>query len=241
MTQGVKIDFKVNPEHDDVVDAYEKEIAMQKCKKAFMSCGIGSQYFGARLKDYCIKYGKQADIIKSTRKFFDEVLSGHQVNMIIVGDAGEGKTELAAGLLKQFAFTKKTVRVNGHELEAYYSVKYITSFELCCFFRKASRYATKDYSEFSFFRDFAKTYDILVIDEVGKSGEKNEWDILFSVLDKRMQESKWTVLISNLSYKDLSSNLSEYSISRLNAGGKLIVIDTTGLPDFRQNPLLLDT
>lgn len=240
MTEGIRFNLDFENHSDEEVEKYEQEVDMQRCTEAFRHCGIGKQYFNSNLQDYSRKYEQQKNVIAQAREFFKKVLSGSQTNMIVVGDAGEGKTEFAAGLLKQFAFTKKKVMLNGHELESYFSVKYTTSFELCTAFRKARGYNTKDYGEFSFYRDFTRTYDIMVIDEVGKGGEQNEWALLFDVLDKRMQESKWTVFISNLPYKELNSKLSEYAMSRLNADGNLIIIDTSGLPDFRQNPTLLD-
>lgn len=242
MTQGIRFNLNFEEHSDEEVEAYERSIAQQKCTEAFHNCGIGRQFYDSALQDYKRTYPQQEQMLARAREFFGNVIHGKRSNMIIVGEAGEGKTELAAGLLKQFAFTKRVIKVNGHEIECYYSVKYVTSFELCSLFRKARSLSSnaKDYGEYSFYRDFTRTYDVMVIDEVGKGGEPNEWDLLFDILDKRMQENKWTILISNFSYEELNKRVSKYAMSRLNAGGNLIIVEAKGMPDFRQNPALLD-
>lgn len=236
--KGIMINIPDNAD-DTFVEEYEKKQTAEKCKKAFMECGIGKDLLGASLKLYDQSYEKQKAVMNKVREFYSHVIKNEKSNMVITGDAGEGKTILAAGLLKQFCYTKKKTILNGHELEGYYSVKYLTSFELCAMFRKARSYSSKDYGEFSFYRDYTRTYDVMVIDELGKAEDPNEWLILFEVLDKRMQEQKWSVLISNLQYAELNKKLSAYGMSRLNIDGNLILVDTTGLPDFRQKPELL--
>ena len=237
--EGIKLNLTFTDADDAFVEEYEKQVAAENCKKAFRTCGIGRDMFGASLKLYDQSYEIQKSVMSKVRIFYDNVKNNRKSNMIIHGDAGEGKTLLAAGILKQFCYTKKKVVVNDHELESFYTVKYLTSFEMCTMFRNARSYSVREYSEYSFYRDFTRTFDIMVIDEVGKAEDPNEWLILFEVLDKRMQEQKWTILITNLQYEALNKKLSSYGMSRLNIDGNLILIDTTGLPDFRQKPELL--
>lgn len=230
----LKLPVIENPdEHDLWVDQVISQEEKKDCLDKFKSCGIGKEYFNFSLESFEREMPKQKEMIDKARIYFGHIIHNEKSNMLITGNAGEGKTHLAVGLLRQFCFQKHKIKVNGYEFESFYSVHYLTSKDLCDDYRKTQAFNTQ-YSTYSFYRDYTKTYDIMVIDELGKSTDKAEWNILFDVLDKRMQEGKSTIIISNLDYETLNSSLGDYGMSRLNISGNLVRIDSTGLPDYRQ-------
>ena len=123
--------------------------------------------------------------LNKARDFFKHVIKGERTNMILTGTAGEGKTHVVVGLLKALCFTAKTGKINDFEVKGFYSVRYITSKDLCDSYARTQRFDS-GYTTYSFYNDFVKSYDILAIDELGKATTKNEWEILFDILDKRL-------------------------------------------------------
>ena len=79
----------------------------------------------------------------------------------------------------------------------------------------------------------------MAIDEIGKATNKHEYELIFDLLDKRLAMGKSTILISNQSYDDFTNSVGEYAMSRINTDGNMILIDTSDLPDYRQNKDLL--
>ncbi len=211
----------------------EKRQSELKSLENFKNCGIGLAYFDCDFSNYKIESPEQQEILEKAREYFRLIRSGRKTNMILNGNAGEGKTHVVAALLKQFCRAVKTEKVNGYELKSNYSVHYTSSKDLCDVYSRTQVF-NSGYSTCSFYTDFVKSYDILAIDEVGKAISKNEWEIIFDVLDKRMQNKKSTILVSNLPYEQLNASLGDYGMSRLNIDGNLIKVDTTGLPDYRQ-------
>lgn len=224
-----------------ITEEMDREIAKelaeqdrQECLATFKQCGIGEKYYEYDLQSFRTDYPKQVEMLNGARKYFSLIKSGKVTNLMLTGNAGQGKTRLVVGLLRQLCFEKKTIKLEKYEVEGHYTIRYVTSKELCDLYRRTQSYGT-DYSAYSFMRDYGRSYDVLAIDELGKSGDKAEWEILFEILDKRMQSKKSTIVVSNLSYDALNTQLMDYGMSRLNIDGNLVQIDTTGLPDFRQN------
>lgn len=69
--------------------------------------------------------------------------------------------------------------------------------------------------------------DLLIIDEVGvQRGTDNEREILFSIINSRYNSLKPTVLLSNLSIKDVKDYIGERTFDRLKEdGGRIVVLN----------------
>lgn len=216
-------------EHEKRVIEYEKEMELKSRLSAFRCCGIGELYYDCDLKTFNTDYPKQKEMLNLARAFFSSVKSGNITNMLLYGNAGQGKSTLIIGLLKEFC---KTVRKVVYGINQYYTICYITSKDLCDILEKTKSFSYNK-SWDMILNDFA-FYDVLAIDEVGKATSKFEWEVLFSILDKRIQFKKSTMFVSNLEESDLQSGFSDYGMSRLNYNGNLLKLCTSGLPDFRQ-------
>lgn len=224
---------------EEQIKEYESRVIEQERKQeheqrtmAFRGCGIGELYWSCDLHNFSTEYPMQKTMLNTAREFYSKVTKGIPSNLAIFGGAGEGKTTLAVGLLKQFTFTVKS---NEFGLKQYYSICYITSKDLCDMLQKTQSFSygkswDKILNDFSF-------YDVLVIDEAGKATVKNEWDCLFSVFDKRMQYRKSSIIVGNLTYDEFNANMSDYGMSRLNIGGNLLQLNVEGIPDLRQKSI----
>lgn len=219
-------------EYDNFIAQKEIEEEEYQRYKVFKNCGIGEMYHNCDLRNFSTELPMQKTMLNSARNFYSKVKSGQMTNLVLLGGAGEGKTTLISGLLREMS---RTVKSNQFGLKQYYSICYITSKDLCDILQKTKSFNSdkswdKTLNEFSF-------YDILAIDEVGKSTEKYEFEILFSVLDKRMQNKKSNIFAGNLDYDSFVDGFSDYGMSRLNIGGNLNLLQVSGIPDLRQKTL----
>ena len=216
-------------ERQKLIIEQEEKAEQAKRIRAFRHCGIGELYWNCDLHNFSTKYPMQEKMLNSARKFFGKVVNNQPSNLVLLGEAGRGKTTLSVGLLRQFSLTVKETIYN---LNLYYTILYITSKELCDMLQKTQSFSygkswDKVLNEFSF-------YDVVVVDEVGKATIKDEFECLFSFFDKCMQNRKSSIICSNMNYDDFNSNMSAYGMSRLNVNGNLILVNVEGIPDLRQ-------
>lgn len=216
-------------ERDKWIEQKEKEDELKQRQFVFERCGIGEDYKRCTMSNFEVNLPKQKEMKDKARKFYRDITGGEVWNMLLFGSAGQGKTRLAVSLLHYFCTTVKRV-VYG--LNEYYSVEYITSKDLVDMLNRTKSFScTRSFEQIV--RDMVNS-DILVIDEVGKATDRYEYECLFSVLDKRYQNGKPTILATNLTFEQVKENFSDYGMSRLNYHNHLMLVDTSGLPDLRQ-------
>lgn len=140
----------------------------------------------------------------------DNLASGR--NVILIGSVGTGKTHLSIALLK-------AVIENGGV------GTFLTASDLFLNIRDTwARHS--EISTLERIQQFVDL-DILVIDEIGvQRGTDNEREILFSIINSRYNNLKPTVLLSNLSLKEVRDYIGERTFDRLKEdGGYLIVLN----------------
>jgi DNA replication protein DnaC len=128
----------------------------------------------------------------------------------LVGGRGTGKTRMAAEVCREFASSDPT---------------YTTAMELFLRIRSTYDRDSKE-SEKSVIEDLADA-SILVIDEVQERGN-SEWEdrLLTHIIDRRYGNERPTILIANLTKKELAGSLGASIVSRLQETGG--VIEMTG-------------
>lgn len=125
--------------------------------------------------------------------------------LIFCGMCGTGKTHLAAAICNQ-------VIRNG-------SSAVFTSVMKMSRDVKSSYSKSAEYTEGELIKKYIKP-DLLVIDEVGiQHGSETEKIILFEILNGRYEDVLPTIIISNLSMKELPEYLGERIIDRMTEGG----------------------
>lgn len=120
--------------------------------------------------------------------------------VLLCGQRGNGKTRLAA----EFAIR------NG-------SSRYRTAMRF--FLEIRATFSNRDVSELDIIDDLAKT-DLLVIDEMQERSE-SDWEnrLLTHLIDARYAENRPTILIANMSKRELASSLNTSVIDRIRGNG----------------------
>ena len=196
------------------------------------------------------------ELVDLLNRFYQGILSDKDFNKVLVlfGEPGRGKTYFALSLLKEFCATKKpeymvSKQKPGFDVNGIYNRQeswekipsnivefhrgyYITSEKLAEMID--GRYKSKQEindgkSKIELFR----TCELLIIDEIGRSlnNQKNEKEILFSVLNTRINEYLPTVLCSNLAERQLQEFFGDALFSRVKSVGRMFCVD--GLDDMR--------
>jgi DNA replication protein DnaC len=129
--------------------------------------------------------------------------------LIMCGQAGTGKTHLAAGIINKINAKRFT--------SAFMSVL------------SATRHVKATYSKDNRLTEAEAIShfigpDLLVLDEVGvQFGSEAEKIILFEIINQRYQHVKPTILISNLTLKELSEYIGERVVDRMYEGGGAVL------------------
>ncbi len=135
----------------------------------------------------------------------------------LIGEYGSGKTQLAVEAMRNTAFSFR-------------SCLYCTAVEFLL--RVKATY--KDFSqesELEVLMDHAKPR-LLVIDEVGKRAE-TEWEnrLLYELINRRYNDMKDTILITNQEGQRLEESIGKALVSRMNETGGIIECNW---PTFRK-------
>lgn len=126
----------------------------------------------------------------------------------LVGVRGAGKTQMAVSIALELA-------------QAYIPSLYCTATEMLMRFKATYKQDAKATEE-----DIVKAFrkpSLLIIDEMNKRAE-NEWEqrLVFEVLDKRYQDMKDTIIISNQTPVEFCASMGPSLISRINETGGVI-------------------
>jgi DNA replication protein DnaC len=79
------------------------------------------------------------------------------------------------------------------------------------------------------FTEFLETVDLLVIDELGRSTEKEYFEkTLYDILDTRFNQFKQTVIISNQSVEEIYGKFDEAGQRRLSESTKILNFNWEG-------------
>jgi DNA replication protein DnaC len=137
--------------------------------------------------------------------------------MALIGNRGAGKTQIAVEVMRESA-------------KRFRKPLYCTAIE---FFMaiKATYKKDSDDSEIDVIRKF-RGPSLLVIDEISKRGE-TDWEnhLLFELIDKRYQDCKDTLLISNQEADKFAESIGPSLVSRMNETGGIMTCNWEG---FRQ-------
>jgi len=173
--------------------------------------GIPSRFLTCRLDNYVADNAGQQHALNVARGYvsdFDDVLDSGR-NLLFTGMPGCGKTHLATAIGMAL-------------MEMRASVRYTTVGNMVR--RFTDTWGRHDgESETKVLNDLAGA-DLLILDEAGvQSGSEVELRTIFSVIDGRYRERLPTLVVSNLSVKNLTPYLGERVIDRLRDGGSHLV------------------
>lgn len=145
-----------------------------------------------RMKDIDTKDKKQLSIIKWMDSFYENYdLAKNSKGLYLHGSFGSGKTFLLSALLNELELTKNV------------SVEIV-------YFPEVLRSIKEDFDAFGYKMQRFMNVDILLLDDIGAE-KVTEWgrdEVLGTILQHRMEKNKTTFFTSNLTIKELETNLS---------------------------------
>lgn len=183
----------------NAVELYRKEMKTALIPTRFIDKSL--ENFEAKTEWQANAKAKVAHYIANLERFADQGRS-----LIFLGNVGTGKTHLAVSLLKAF-------------LQKGGSGVFLSVSDLILDIRDSwGKGSAREKIE------LYASADLLVLDEVGvQAGTDNERQILFSIINRRYNEVKPTVLISNLDIHSFKSFVGKRIFDRLKEnGGDLI-------------------
>jgi DNA replication protein DnaC len=176
--------------------------------------GIPPRYRTAAIEGYEVTCPSQQQALNRMRWFVDTWPERREqgTSMILCGQPGTGKTHLACAVAR-------------HAIEAGVTVSYTTMADVTRSIRRTYDDGVKT-SESEAIATFVSP-GLLIIDEVGAaSGSDHEKLMMFEIINKRYEQVKPTIVVSNLLGNDLKAFISERVLDRLRqGGGKLIQFD----------------
>lgn len=183
--------------------------------------GIPRRFLYANLNSYVVEHGEPQ---RNARQWcvdyaasFDLALAAGR-SAAFIGSVGGGKTHLAVGVLKCV-------------VEAGCTGRYTTMADMML--RVRSTYGkTATETEADAIRAFV-TPDLLVVDEVGKQSDTSHEHVqFFAVMNKRYNDMRPTIVVSNLSKPDFVAMLGDAIVDRLRENGGSVV--TFNWPSHRK-------
>ncbi len=194
-------------------------MAEQRRRNRFLACGIPlrfseSDFSGYVVQDACSEYakarGKVLEICRSYAGRFPEHAALGR-SMIFTGAPGTGKTMLACIIAKSV-------------IERGMSAKYATVYRLAG--EVKDTYGRSSETERDVFARYIAP-DLLVLDEVGMQyGTDTERLALWEVMNGRYESMKPTIIVSNLTAKEIAGYVGDRVIDRMRENGGAVLAFT---------------
>ena len=185
------------------IKAYDEEIARKEHEQElhdktvrYRKSGVPERYFNEALDTYKITNEMQATAAKAATNFLHAVKCGEFKSLVMIGNAGTGKTHLACAIIRE---------AGG---------KYRTAPEIVEEMRRAKSFTAND-TEADII-DYYSHISLLVIDEIGRGiAATDEKYMLYQILNARYNTRKPTVLISNFTKADFLQYIGVAAADRL--------------------------
>lgn len=180
-----------------------KALKDEEEKKISSVCWTTKRTENMTLENYVVKNEQQAKIMERILKYVGNFkrVRGLGSCLCFAGSPGTGKTHLGIGIAKKIS-------------EAGFSVSYDRISDMIS--RIFSSYGVRGGETDIVIIEKMAAFDLLVIDEIGiKNMTDAESSILFRVIDRRYEDVKPTILISNLNVKDLEKCIGTRTMDRM--------------------------
>lgn len=170
---------------------------------------IPPRFINRTLDNFRAETDEQQKALKICRAFVErwERVRENGKSIILIGKPGTGKTHLAIGIAQGLIKQGKTA-VYTRSSSIVQAVK--------------ESFGNREKTERQVYEDFCKP-DLLIIDEVGRQyGTDAETLMLFEVINRRYEQCKPMIVISNLDQTAFTGYMGEATVSRLREGGALL-------------------
>lgn len=180
-------------------------------EKRFGSAMLPARHSDSAFSNYHVDHNGQANAINQCMQYAQALIEGKNLNLIMVGYTGTGKTHLACA-------TARTLLSKG--LEARYVTSEMMANDI------ADAYKRSDDNERNSIARYVDS-DLLILDEYGLHDRQEKrprlLEMVHKVLYARYDAMKPTMLISNMSLANLKSDLGDRLWSRFQHGGLTVV------------------
>lgn len=178
-----------------IKNTYERTLTVENCE----AVGVAPARMTASFDNYVITDTAQRDVVKALTTAGDSWY-------IFTGNTGTGKKHLSVALLKEkYKAGLSCLMINAKRL--FVSIDDARN----------ARQSVGDVLDY-----YSREIDFLVIDEIGRSTKSEaELNNLFEILDTRYEYNKQTILISNLSWQELSGLFDAALIRRIKSKSQL--------------------
>ena len=182
--------------HDAEIERQERQQAEREKLERYEKSGVPERYFNEALDTYKINNEMRATAAKAATNFLHAVKCGEFKSLVMIGNAGTGKTHLACAIIRE---------AGG---------KYRTAPDIVEEMRRAKSFTAAETEA-----DIIKYYghvSLLVIDEIGRGiAATDEKYMLYQILNARYNTRKPTVLISNFTKADFLQYIGVAAADRL--------------------------
>ena len=183
-------------EHDREVERLEQQQKAAERFERFKKSGVPERYLNVSFESYRVENDGQKKANAYARAFLQAIKCGVFKSLVLLGNAGVGKTHLACSIIRE---------VGG---------KYRTAPEIVEEIRRAKSFNAKE-TEADLI-DYYGHVSLLVIDEIGRGiNATDEKYMLYQLLNARYNAYKPTVLISNHTKADFLQYVGVAAVDRL--------------------------
>ena len=183
-------------EHDAEIERRERQQAAQEKIERYQKSGVPERYFKESLDTYKITNEMQATAAKAATNFLHAAKCGEFKSLVMLGNAGTGKTHLACAIIRE---------AGG---------KYRTAPDIVEEMRRAKSFTAAE-TEAEII-DYYGRLKLLVIDEIGRGiSATDEKYMIYQLVNARYNTRKPTVLISNLGKSDFLQYIGVAAADRL--------------------------
>lgn len=158
-------------------------------------------------------FNPSCEAAEEVKKRIGNYILGHKEtieegkSMLFLGRPGTGKSHLGWAIINNYM-------INGYKATGISTVNF--------FSKVKESWNDKSSTEFKLIESYDQ-YEILMIDEVGKSGmSASEKNMFFHLMNNRFEKCLPTICISNLSKNKLIQMLDEETVRRMHEGGGIL-------------------
>ena len=193
-------------EHDAEIERRERQQAAQEKIERYQKSGVPERYLKESLDTYQITNEMQTTAAKAATNFLHAVKCGEFKSLVMIGNAGTGKTHLACAIIRE---------AGG---------KYRTAPDIVEEMRRAKSFTAND-TEADII-DYYGRVKFLVIDEIGRGiSATEEKFMIYQLVNARYNTRKPTMLISNLGKSDFLQYIGVAAADRLVESAEILEIN----------------
>lgn len=194
---------QVEQENKAMAQEARRQMEQSKVNQILGRAAIPQRFMDRSLDNYVVENDGQRKAIATALRYVENWTDNRSAGrcLIMMGPPGTGKTHIAIGI------ARKVLELNG-------TAMYVRAHEAISRIMETYRRDSPQ-TERQVLDSFRKP-DLLIIDEIGRQrGTDNERMMLFEIINRRYDDEKPTIIISNLDKDGIEHYMDEATIDRL--------------------------